>query len=328
MDATLLPRATPESQGLSSAALLRFVNALDELSDAHSVMLLRHGRVVAEGWWHPYAAAQPHSLFSVSKSFTSMAVGFALEEGLLALDDTVVSLLPDAAPETVSDNLAAMTVRHLLTMTTGHAEDTVGAFDEPVDDWTRVLLAAPVAHEPGTVFVYDTGASFLLSAIVQRLTGDRLLDYLTPRLLEPLGITGATWEQSPLGIDAGGWGLSLTTEQIAVFGQTLAQGGSWRGRQVIPAHWVAEATRLQVRNGDFEPGNDGTHGYGYQFWRSQNGAYRADGAFGQLCIVFAEFDTVLVLTAGLSDMQQEMNVVWEHLVPALAATADGAPDAA
>jgi CubicO group peptidase (beta-lactamase class C family) len=326
MDATLLPRSTPEAQGLSSAALLGFVDAIDtDLDRVHSVMLVRHGHVVAEGWWHPYAADLPHSLFSVSKSVTSMAVGFAIAERRLSLGDQVVSLLPDSAPAVVSDNLAAMTVRHLLTMTTGHATDTVGEFDGSDDDWTRALLALPVQLEPGTAFVYNTGATFLLSAIVQRLTGERLLDYLTPRLFEPLGIEGATWEQSPLGIDVGGWGLSLTTEQIAVFGQTLLQGGAWRGRQVVPADWISEATGLRVRNGDFEPGNDGTHGYGYQFWRSQHAAYRADGAFGQLCIVFPEHDAVLVLTAGLDDMQREMNVVWRHLLPALE-TSDGQAD--
>jgi CubicO group peptidase (beta-lactamase class C family) len=315
---TPLPRSTPEAQGVSSAALLRLVDAMDaRLHDAHSVMVVRHGHVVAEGWWAPYSADAPHSLFSVSKSFTSAAVGFAVEEGLVGLDDRVVDLLPDDLPPIVPDNLAAMRVRHLLTMTTGHATDTVGTLTEHEHDWTKTLLRQPVPLAPGTTFVYDTGATHLLSAILQRRTGERLLDFLTPRLLEPLGIEDATWEQSPVGVDAGGWGLSITTEDIAAFGLTYLDGGRWRGRQVVPAGWVAESTAVQVANGDGLPGSDWAQGYGYQFWRSQHGAYRADGAFGQVSIAVPEHDTLLVMTAGLDEMQTQLDVVWEHLLPAL-----------
>jgi CubicO group peptidase (beta-lactamase class C family) len=323
---TPLPRSTPEAQGVSSAALLRLVDAMDAcLHDAHSVMVVRHGHVVAEGWWAPYSADAPHSLFSVSKSFTSAAVGFAVEEGLLGLDDRVVDLLPDDLPPVVSDNLAAMRVRHLLTMTTGHATDTVGTLTEHEADWAKTLLRQPVPFAPGSTFVYDTGATHLLSAILQRRTGERLLDYLTPRLLEPLGIEGATWEQSPVGVDAGGWGLSITTEDVAAFGLAYLDGGRWRGRQVVPAHWVAESTAAQVPNSDGAPGSDWAQGYGYQFWRSRHGAYRADGAFGQVSIAFPEHDTLIVMTAGLADMQTQLDVVWEHLLPVIG-SATALPD--
>jgi CubicO group peptidase (beta-lactamase class C family) len=323
---TPLPRSTPEAQGVSSAALLRLVDAMDtRLHDAHSVMVVRHGHVVAEGWWAPYSADAPHSMFSVSKSFTSAAVGFAVEEGLLGLDDRVVDLLPDDLPPVVSDNLAAMRVRHLLTMTTGHAVDTVSTVTDDEPDWAKTVLAQPVPLAPGSTFVYDTGATHLLSCILQRLTGARLLDYLTPRLLEPLGITGATWERSPTGVDAGGWGLSITTEDVAAFGLTYLDGGRWQGRQVVPAHWVAESTAAQVPNADGAPGSDWAQGYGYQFWRSRHGAYRADGAFGQVSIAFPEHDTLLVMTAGIGDMQTQLDVVWEHLVPAIG-SATALPD--
>jgi CubicO group peptidase (beta-lactamase class C family) len=313
-----LPRSTPEEQGISSAAVGRLVDALEtQLRDIHSLMLVRHGHVIAEGWWAPYAADLPHSLFSVSKSFTSAAVGLAIDEGRLTLDDLVVDLLPDSVPATVSDTLGRLSVRHLLTMTTGHATDSVALTSAATPDWTRALLALPVDHEPGTHFVYDTGATFLLSAILQRLTGERLLDYLTPRLFEPLGIVGATWEQSPLGIDAGGWGLSITTEDIAKFGLLYLDGGRLDGRQVVPEQWVRLSTSLQVENGDHRAGDDWSQGYGFQFWRSQHGTYRADGAFGQFSIAFPEHDTVLVLTAGLADSQRELEVVWQHLLPVL-----------
>lgn len=316
----ILPRSTPEQQGVSSAAVARFVDALDAaVPGMHSVMLLRHGHVIAEGWWRPYAEELPHALFSVSKSFTSTAVGFAVADGLLSLDDRVVDLLSEDAPGTVGDNLAAMTVRHLLTMTTGHAADSVDDVSDRDGNWARTLLALPVPLVPGAQFVYDSGASYLLSAIVQSVTGERLLDYLTPRLLEPLGIVGATWEQSPSDIDTGGWGLSITTEDIAAFGLAYLDGGRFAGAQVVPAEWVEEATALQVENGDHRAGDDDSHGYGYQFWRSQHGAYRADGAFGQVSVALPEHDALLVITGGHSDKQRALTVAWEHLLPVLTA---------
>lgn len=315
------PRSTPEDQGLSSIAVDRFVEALQSrLNHVHSVMLVRHGHVVAEGWAAPYRESHPHSMFSVSKSFVSTAVGFAIEEGLLDLDDAVVDLLPDDLPETVSDNLAAMRLRHLLTMTTGHSTDSVDRLDESQPNWSRQLLALPVELAPGSTFVYDSGATYLVSAILQSVTGQRVLDYLTPRLFEPLGIEGATWEQCPRGIDVGGWGLAITTEDLAAFGQTYLRAGVWRDRQVVPREWVDAATAFQVDNaGDGSRGDDG-QGYGFQFWRNRHGTYRADGAFGQKSLAFPEHDTLLVMTAGLSDGQAQLDVVWEHLLPVLGGT--------
>jgi CubicO group peptidase (beta-lactamase class C family) len=314
---TGLERSTPESEGIPSAAVAAFVAALDaEVSTVHSTMLLRHGRVITEAWWHPYGEQRPHSLFSVSKSVTSMAVGLAINEGLFGLDDAVVALLPDDAPATVSPNLAAMRVRHLLTMSTGHSEDTVGLTADDGTDWATAILAAEVAEVPGSRFVYNTGATFLLSAIITRLTGQRLLDYLAPRLFEPLGIAAPTWEQSPSGIDTGGWGLAITTEDMAKFGQLLLQRGQWEGAQLIPAEWVDVATTGHIDS--TSPGStpDWTQGYGYQFWRCRHGAYRADGAFGQFIVVMPEQDAVLVTTGGTGDPQRILDLAWKHLLPA------------
>jgi CubicO group peptidase (beta-lactamase class C family) len=315
---TPLPRSTPEAEGIASSAVLEFVRAADaRLDSLHSLMIVRHGRVVAEGWWQPYAARHPHMMFSVSKSFTSLAVGLAIDEGLLALDSRVVDLLPEDLPIDVGAHLAALTVRHLLTMTTGHAADTVELADASHgDNWARAILAQPLEFAPGTHYIYNSGATHLLSAIVQRLTGQRLLDYLGPRLFEPLGITDATWESSPQGIDAGGWGLSITTEQLATFGQLLLQRGQWNGRQLVPAEWIDEATSRQVDTSTADHDLDGRQGYGYQFWRNRLAGYRADGAFGQFCIVLPEQDAVVVLTSALTEAQQALDLVWEHLLPA------------
>ncbi|TFD30854.1 class C beta-lactamase-related serine hydrolase [Cryobacterium sp. TMT1-19] len=315
---TPLPRSTPEAEGISSAAILDFIAAAEaQLESLHSLMVVRHGCVIAEGWWYPFAAQHPHLMFSVSKSFTSTAVGLAIGEGRLTLDDLVVDLLPDDLPKQIHPHLAALTVRHLLTMTTGHPTDTVSlADDSHGDNWARTILAQPLEFAPGTHYVYNSGASYLLSAILQRLTGERLFDYLTPRLFDPLGIIGATWESCPRGIDAGGWGLSLTTEQLATFGQLLLQRGEWNGTRLVPAEWIDEATRVQVDTSGTEHDVDGRQGYGYQFWRNRPTGYRADGAFGQVCLVLPETDAVVVLTAALPAAQRALDLVWEHLLPA------------
>jgi CubicO group peptidase (beta-lactamase class C family) len=314
----VLPRATPESQGMASQAILDFVNAVEaNIRHLHSFMLLRHGQVVAETWWAPYRADRPHVLFSLSKSFTSTAIGLAVSEGLLTVDDKVLDFFADAAPARPSAYLRAMRVRDLLSMTTGHAVDTLDrVFRQRNGDWARAFLAQPVTHQPGTFFVYNSGATYMLSAILTKLTGMRLLDYLTPRLLAPLGIEGATWEQCPKGIDTGGWGLSIKTEDIARFGQLYLQQGVWQGRQVVPAAWVDEATRIHADNSSNE-NIDWAQGYGYQFWRSRHNAYRGDGAFGQFCIVMPDQAAVLAITSGVQDMQAVLDQVWTHLLPAM-----------
>jgi CubicO group peptidase (beta-lactamase class C family) len=312
-----LPRSAPEDQGLSGAALDAFVAALDASDqEIQTVMLLRHGHVVLEEEWSPYRLTDPHLLFSVSKSFTSTAIGLAIDAGLLSLDDTVISFFEaDELPETIGDNLAAMTVRHLLTMTTGHGKDTVEALSRD-RRMVKIFLGLEVEHEPGTVFVYNSGATYMLSAILQRLTGEKLLDYLRPRLFEPLGASEATWQVSSEGITTGGWGLSLNTESLAHFGQLLLQRGVWEGKQLVPAEWYEAATSRQVPN-DSEENPDWHQGYGFQFWRGRHNTYRGDGAFGQFCLIFPEYDAALIVTSATFDMQAILNTVWDHLLPAL-----------
>jgi CubicO group peptidase (beta-lactamase class C family) len=309
-----LPRSTPEAQGVSSEAILKFIDDADKSVDSmHSVMILRHGQVVAEGWWAPYRPEAPHSLYSLSKSFTSTAMGLAIAEGKLSLDDPVLKFFPDDAPENPGNNLKSMRVSDLLRMSTGQQSEPPRTNDEP---WVKTFLAQPVPFKPGTHFLYNTSATYMLSAIVQKATGETVLDYLTPRLFEPLGIKKPTWEASPQGISAGGYGLSLRTEDIARFGQLLLQHGKWDGKQIMPAEWIAKATARQTSNGS-SPDSDWDQGYGYQFWRCRRGAFRGDGAFGQFCIVLPEQDVVIAITSGTRDMQHVLNLVWEHLLPGM-----------
>jgi CubicO group peptidase (beta-lactamase class C family) len=312
-----LPRSTPEEQGISAADILRYVDAAEaRVKSLHSFMLVRHGHVVAEGWWGPYAAAEPHTLFSLSKSFTSTAVGLALNEGKLRLSDPVAAFFPQEAPANPTPNLRSMRVRDLLRMSSGQHGEDVDPFPFDTDqDLVRVFLAKPVAHKPGTHFYYNTAGTYMLSAIVQKVTGQSVHDYLLPRLFQPLGIADPHWDTSAQGISLGGYGLSLRTEDIACFGQLYLQRGSWNGHQVVPAAWVDEATALQTANGS-DPAGNWDQGYGYQFWRCPHNCYRGDGAFGQLCAVMPEADAVLAVTAGTGELGPEFNLTWEFLLPA------------
>jgi len=315
---SVLPRSTPEAQGVSSTAILDFIEDVEQnIHEMHSFMLLRHGAVIAEGWWHPYAPDVPHMLYSLSKSFTSTAVGFAVAEGLLSVDNQVVAFFPHSLPEKGSRNLANMRVRHLLSMSTGHTEDTTAYLLKSRDgNWVKAFFSRPVRRKPGTFFLYNTGATYMLSAIIQKCTKQTLLEYLQTRLFDPLDIHGATWETCPRGINTGGFGLSVKTEDIAKFGQLYLQKGAWHGKQLLPQAWIDEATSKQIDNGS-NPNSDWEQGYGYQFWRCRHNCYRGDGAFGQYCIVMPDQDAVLAITAGLPDMQAVLDLVWKHLLPAM-----------
>jgi CubicO group peptidase (beta-lactamase class C family) len=325
----LLPRSTPEAEGISSAGILAFLEAAAHAKhELHSFMLVRHGRVVAEGWWTPYEPQFKHTLYSLSKSFTSTAVGFAVAEGRLTVADKVTKFFPNELPATVSANLAALRVQDLLTMSVGNTHEPT---HEMVleENWVKHFLAAPISHAPGSTFMYNSAATYMCSAIVQQVIGQRIMDYLTPRLFDPLGITGMTWETCPRGINTGGWGLSVPTEGLAKVGQLYLQKGDWQGRQLLPASWVEEATTFKIQQpaptpAPAQPGrpngqNDWLQGYCYQFWRCQHHAFRGDGAFGQYMIVMPEQDAVVAITSEVSNMQGELDLVWEHLLPAMQA---------
>lgn len=310
---TALPRSTPEAQGVSSEAVRQFIETADEnVNSMHSFMLVRHGHVVAEAWWKPESADKQHVLWSLSKSFTSTAVGLAVAEGKLSVDDLVLKFFPDDAPPEPSAHLKQMRVRDLLTMSTGH-QDELNWRASP--HWAKAFLAHPVPHKPGTHFRYNTPATYMLSAIVQKVTGKTVLEYLTPKLFEPLGIDNPKWDASPQGISIGGYGLFIRTEDIAKFGQLYLQKGKWNGTQLLPAEWVEQATSKQVSNGS-DPDRDWDQGYGFQFWRCRHGAYRGDGKDGQFCIVLPKQDAVIAITANTQDMQAELNIVWAKLLPA------------
>ena len=324
--AVTMKRAKPQSD--MQAAMERYLQgAKDQNLNIQSVMVLQHGKVLYEKWTNGGEAQKPHILNSVSKTFTSAAVGLAISEGLLSLDDKLVSFFPDDLPAEPSENLKKVTIRNLLTMNCGH--DTEPRIKEG-DTWVRTFLSWPVEHEPGTYFCYNSMGTYMLSAIVQKVTGQKVVDYLQPRLFDPLGIEAPRWDESPQGINCGGWGLYLKTEDLAKMGQLILQKGKWKGKQVLPKDYAIEMTRKQVpcqpswiradkvaQSGLTIENSDWVQGYGYQMWRSRHNAYRADGAGGQYIIIIPDKDAVVVNTAQLNDMQAEQNLIWDYILPAL-----------
>ena len=314
---TRLPRSTPRAEGIDPAAVLRLLKTYDEdQTGVHSIMILRHDRVVTEAWWYPYRPEFRNQLYSMSKSFTSMAVGFALEEGRLTLEDRLLDFFPDVLPPDAQPcgYMRELTVRDTLRMATGHVkEPSIQQAGE--EHWCFNFLSSYIEKKPGTHYLYNTAATYMLSAMVQRLTGQTVEDYLRPRLFEPLGIEDLRWEKSPEGVTAGGFGLELRTEDVAKFGVFLRRRGAWEGRQLIDPAWIDAATAKQI---DFTAhmNIDSRQGYGYQFWRCQpTGSYRAAGAFAQFCIVLPEQEMVIAVTSGAQDTQPVLTALWDILLP-------------
>ena len=313
-----LPRSTPADQGVDPVALLSFLDALDQRPDIemHSLMVVRHGHVVAEGWWAPYTADRPQLLYSLSKSFTSTAAGIAQAEGLLDLDDTVLSHFPEFEADVTDPRSRAMKIRHIAAMASGHTEETLfTALERDRAEPVRGFLLTPPDRDPGTVFAYNQPCTYSLGSIVQRNAGQSLTGYLRTRLLDPLGIGPVGWHTFPPGRQQGFSGLYARTEDVAKLGLLYLQRGRWEGAQLLPEAWVAEATSPQVSNAA-NPEPDWAQGYGFQFWMARHG-YRGDGAFGQFCVVLPEHDAVIVTTAYTFDMQAMLDAMWQHLLPGL-----------
>ncbi len=331
------PRVPAAQAGVSPRAVADMLRDWAQKGlEIHSFMLLRGGKVAAEGYWSPYRAGDVHMLNSLSKSFTSTAILFAIQEGLLSPDDKVISFFPEkAARLNISEKMRRLTLRHLLSMCTGHEPSADFIFAE--DDCVSAFLASEIKGEPGGRFSYNTGATFMLSAALQARTGQNLVEFLRPRLFEPLGMSDGIWsEMTRDGICYGGFGLNVTTDDIARLGMLYLGRGEFNGKRILDAALIDEASRRHISNcgssqtpwlddpaladysADVDPSNDWGMGYGWQFWRCiPEGVYRGDGAFGQFCIVMPRQDAVLAITAGTGDMQGILFSVWDKLLPGL-----------
>ncbi|MFF3436955.1 serine hydrolase domain-containing protein [Streptosporangium sp. NPDC002721] len=317
----LLPRSAPAASGVSSRSIAALLDRLEARSvECHSIMVVRHGHVVAEGWWAPYSAGRPHLLYSLTKSFTSVAVGLAIADGLLSLDDRVVDVLPDHVPDGLSKRGRRLTVHHLLSMTAGHGTDSLAeAWRLEPGDLVKGFLRVPFPEAEGTRHTYDNSTTFVLARMVERVTGRGLPELLDERLFAPMGVDHAEWDRVASGAAFGFHGLHLTTEAVAAFGELLLRGGLWGDRRLVPREWVELATRRHVETLQLEDGSGGADflcGYGYQFWTSRHG-YHGNGAFGQHCVVVPSHDLVVAVTGATTREQETFDAMWECLLPGM-----------
>lgn len=316
------PRTTPEAVGIPSASIEWLLDRLEEgWTEPHGLMIMRHGKVCAEGWWAPYASGIRHGLQSHTKTYAATAVGIAYTEGLLKLTDRIVDIFADEIPENPSENLKKLTVRDVLCM--GCGMDTM---PRPSKDWIREFLATPVNHVPGTTFMYNSTGSTFLGAIVRKLTGLGLHDYLKPRLFDKIGIDAENlrWITMPDGMEIGGGGLFATTEDNLRLMKLYADGGVWEGERILAEDYVKLATSKQndsaTERAVNPPAEDNFVGYGFQIWMCRpKGVYRADGAMGQFTIVFPERDMLLAITENASGStggampQKALDTIWKWM---------------
>ncbi len=303
--------ASPESVGVSSAAIAEFIHRLRTGFRNHGFLLYRHGKLISKCVAPPYEFDSKRHVYSISKVFTSTAIGMARDEGLLTLGERLIDIFPEDLPEEISPNLARMTVQDLLTMSCGHdsvAEPRMMA--DPDGDWVKSFLSREIPYVPGTHFQYNSGGSYMLSAIITKRTGLNLMDYLRPRLFEPLGIEGVSWDECPRGISLGGWGFHTSQVDMLKLGVLYLNGGVWEGKRIISRDWVRMAGTYKIATGTDE-GHDWASGYGYHFWRGQHNCFRGDGSYGQLLIVSPDKDMVLSLISEDNNFQPICNAYWE-----------------
>ena len=258
------------------------------------------------------------------KAATPTAIGLAVAEGRLTVDDRLVDHFPDLVPADAGDLLKAIRIRHLLTMSSGHEQARFLPLYRPSPNRAAILADVP-AVEPGSRFDYSNSCSYMLAALVERVTGETLADYLGPRIFAPLGIERRHWLRTEEGVTNGGWGLHLTTRELARFGQLYLDRGRHHGRQLIPEAWIDEATSKQIDSWNQAALHDWRLGYGYQFWRGSHGSYRMDGLMGQFCVVLPALDAFVVTTAGTLRTQRLLELIWEVVVPTLGGSAPPPP---
>ncbi|MFH0841504.1 MAG: serine hydrolase [Bacteroidota bacterium] len=313
-----LPRSTPEEQGVPSETIAHFFQIIEQKGyDIHGLMMIRHGKVIAEHWWAPYAPQYQHAMYSATKTFTAMAIGFAVQEGLLNVEDKVISFFPDLLPDTISPQLTRLSVRHLLTMSVGHSSTFYAGSGE---SQIRSFLAAPFTHEPGTVWAYDITASHMMSRIITKVSGVSILEYLKTRLFDPMGIEDVVWEMDNDGCNMGNGGSHMKTSDMAKMGLFLINKGRWNGKQLLDPAWIVEASSPHIhQNPDISPeeiknaADDASVGYGYQIWNGRHNSFRAIGAMNQLIMVIPEYDFVVVCHSGFRDETGLNNLIYDML---------------
>lgn len=324
MKRTEFERVTPESVGISSRAVLRFAQRFDscEFTEPHSMMIMRHGKICAEGWWAPYAPGMRHNLMSETKSYAGTALGIAVTEGLVGLNDRIIDIFPEHCPQNPSEGLQKMRVRDVLCMGSG-----IGRVPNQTENWIGEYLALPLSYEPGTTFHYS-GMCDIVGAIVRKVSGETLFDFLKTRLFDKIGIDSRRmpWLISGDGAYFCSAGLQATTEDNLRLLKLYLDGGVWEGERILSEEYVKLATTEQIDNSYFnlktfrsEPervapkgSNDDTSGYGFLFWMCKRpGAYRADGLAGQYVVVVPDLDLLISVTQNCEDLEAMRDTIWE-----------------
>ena len=318
----------PEELGVDSRGIIGFLDEMRDKLHLHNVMMLRHGKVMIDESFAPWSRDKKHMLFSLTKSFTSTAVGFAAQDGLLSVDDRLIDFFPEYLSNPPCENMQKVTVKNLLTMNTGHEIEPEHP-EHRVKNWEREFVRTYIEYEPGTHFLYNTYGTYMLSAIVQKVTGRKTMEYLREKLFEPLGMSEDFWtEESPSGIATGGHGLNIRIEDIAKLGQFYLQKGRWEGKQLLNEQWIQDAQTPWSDNSHWTGGPDWNSGYGYQFWMCQpEHVFRGDGACGQFCVICPDQDMVIAINSGVQDMAAILQSLWDHVLPAVDGECTGSAEA-
>ena len=313
-----MPISSPSEQGVDPAGVAGFIDALEAHPgiEAHSVIVIRHRNIVAAGAWWPFRLDRAGLLYSLSKSFTSTALGIAVGDGLVDLDASVLDYFPEVPLADVPERVRARTVRHVASMRTGHRHETweSALATDPVDP-VGAFLRMSVEDDAGSVFTYNQPPVMTIAALVRRVTGASVSDLLRNRVLDPVGAGPIGWQQYPAGDDLAWSGLFATPDAVARLGQLYLDDGRWAGRQVLPTGWAAVASSAHSDTSG-EPFPDWQQGYGLGFWRGRHG-FRGDGAWGQFCLVLPEHDAVVAITSAVVHMQDVLDAVYAHLLPAM-----------
>ncbi len=310
--------SSPSAQGVRPEGIAAFLDAVegDARIEPHGLIIQRHGKRIVEGYWAPHTGERSRLVYSLSKSFTGTALGLALGEGRLSLDDLVSDHLPELFDDDTPDATRRMRIRHIASMSSGHAAETLlEAFAADPDDPVHGFLTIPPDAEPGTLFAYNQPPVLTLARILQKVTGERLSDYLRPRVLDPIGVGDFSWRRLRSGVELGYSGVYTNLDAVARLGQLYLDDGVWNGQRLLPEGWVAEASSVQTPNGNWDQ-IDWQQGYGFQFWMSRHG-YRGDGAYGQYMVILPEYDAVIAMFSCIEVMQVILDAMWDHLLPAM-----------
>ncbi len=317
----IFERTTPESCGIPSASIKHFLQKLKEVypeGETHHFMMVRHGKIITEAHYAPYKKDGKHVLYSVSKAFTSTAIGFLVAEGKLKVTDKILDYFPEYR-EIAADGMNQLTIHQILRMATGQDKSSgVHVVKKEAEGAGRLerFFAFP-SIDAGQLFRYDGDASYSLSRLVTKISGQHLDEFLKPRLFDKLGIRMPYFERCPEGYCIGASGIRISIEEMAALGQLYLQKGNWKGEQILPEQWIEQASSFQIDTKHVSTGADWNQGYCYHFWRGRHNTYRFCGAYGQMCVIMPDLDALFLVQSAFenSKLYHILDTFYETILP-------------